>query len=55
MELVSKTLKMNKDTFAPELEVVLRMPMEQHKKGDVEDPGVYEKLGKELVALLTTK
>ena len=55
MKLLSKTLKMNGDTFAPELEVVLRFPMEQYKEGGVKDSGFCEKLGKELVALLEAK
>ena len=55
MKLLSKTLKMNDDTFAPELEVVIRVPLEQRKEGDVENSGVYEKLGKELASLLEAK
>lgn len=46
---------MNKDTFAPELEVVLVIPIEQRKEGHIEDPGVYEKLGRDLVKLLANK
>lgn len=55
MKLLSKTLKMNEDTFAPELEVIICIPMEQHKEGEIEDSDIYEKLGKQLVSLLKDK
>lgn len=55
LKLVSKTLKMNDDTFAPELEVVLRLPLESMQDNKALDPNFYENLGKELASLLEAK
>ena len=47
---------MNSDTFAPELEVVVRLPLEIHKEdGKVMDPKFYEHFGKEFFSLLEAK
>lgn len=56
MKLISKQVKMNPDTFAPELEVVVRLPMEL-AEGLVKtsDEEFQSKLGKELFELLVAK
>jgi hypothetical protein len=57
MKLISKQLKMNPDTFAPELEVVIRLPMEvaQDDTAVAGDEEFQSKLGKELFELLAAK
>ena len=55
IKLVNKTLKMNDGTFAPELEVVLRIPMEPMQDNSAQDPNFYENLGKELESVLAAK
>lgn len=55
LKLVSKNLKMNDETFAPELEVVLRLPLEPMQDNNASDPNFYENLGKELASLLEAK
>lgn len=56
IKLVNKSVKMNSDTFAPELEVVVRLPLEIHKEdGKVMDPKFYENFGKEFFSLLEVK
>jgi hypothetical protein len=48
---------MNPDTFAPELEVVIRLPMEvaQDNTAVMGDEEFQNKLGKELFEMLRTK
>jgi hypothetical protein len=55
IKLVSKKVTMNNDTFAPELEVVVRLPLEQVQDGTAVDPNFYEKFGKEFLSLLEAK
>lgn len=57
MKLISKQLKMNPDTFAPEMEIVLRLPMEIVIDTAVQmtDEEFQNKLGKELFEMLRTK
>ena len=55
LKLVSKTLKMNDETFAPELEVLIRLPLETMQDNTALDPNFYENLGKELASLLEAK
>ena len=56
MKLISRRIKMNPDTFAPEMEIVLTMPMELATDALLRTEDEFEaKLGKELIALLRTK
>jgi hypothetical protein len=55
IKLVSKTIKVNEETFAPELEMVILIPMETTQDNQALDPLFYENLGKELVSLLESK
>jgi hypothetical protein len=55
MRLVSKELKMNPDSFAPELEVTVRLEMEIAKNETLPDSTFAEKFGKEFLALLESK
>lgn len=53
MRLLSKQLKANDQTFAPELELVIRVPMQVTADSDrLSESAFYEKLGRELVSLL---
>jgi hypothetical protein len=52
INLVSKTVKMNSDTFAPELEVTIRLPLEPIQNGVVIDPNFDKHVGRELLELL---
>jgi hypothetical protein len=56
MKLISRHIKMNPDTFAPEMEVVLTLPMEFAMDALCRTEEEFEtKLGKELIELLRTK
>lgn len=56
MKLISRHIKMNPDTFAPEMEIVLTLPMELAVDALCKTEEEYEaKLGRELVELLRTK
>ena len=57
MRLISRHLKMNPDTFAPEMEIVLRLPMEIAMDTLVRmtDEEFQNKLGKDLFELLREK
>ena len=56
MKLISRRIKMNPDTFAPEMEIVLTLPMEFAMDALLRTEAEFEaKLGKELIALLRTK
>lgn len=46
---------MNDKPFAPELAVVLRLPLEPTHDNNSLDPNFYENLGKELASLLENK
>ena len=46
---------MNDETFAPELEVVIRLPLEPMQDNNALDPNFYGNLGKELASLLEAK
>lgn len=53
MRLLNKQLKPNDQTFAPELELVVRIPMQLASDIDhVPDSDFYEKLGRELASLI---
>jgi hypothetical protein len=52
MKLVSKKLKTNPETFAPELELTLLLTLEPMQDGKALDTNFYENLGKEFVSLL---
>lgn len=57
MKLISRHIKMNSDTFAPEMEIVLRLPMElaMDTLVTMTEGEFQNKLGKELFELLRTK
>ena len=57
MKLISRRIKMNPDTFAPEMEIVLTMPMElaMDTLVNMTEDEFKDKLGKELFELLRTK
>lgn len=57
MKLISRRIKMNSDTFAPEMEIVLTLPMElaMDVLVTMTEEEFKTKLGKELFELLTTK
>lgn len=48
MNLINKTIKSNENTFAPELEVTIRLPIDfiQNTNPD------YETIGKELMQII---
>lgn len=52
--LVNKEVKMHPDTFAPELVVTIRIPMEMEGKG-VPDPDWHKHFGEEFMSVLTDK
>ena len=57
MRLISRHIKMNEDTFAPEMEIVLRLPMElvMDTLVTMTEEEFTNKLGKELFELLRIK
>jgi len=57
MKLISRRIKMNPDTFAPEMEIVLTMPMELAMDTLVHmtEDEFKNELGKDLFELLRTK
>ncbi len=57
MKLISRKIKMNHDTFAPEMEIVLTMPMEMAMDTLVRmtEEEFKNKLGRDLFELLRTK
>ncbi len=57
MKLISRHIKMNPDTFAPEMEIVLRLPMElaMDVLVTMTEEEFKNKLGQELFELLRTK
>jgi len=57
MRLISRHIKMNPDTFVPEMEIVLRLPMElaMDTLVTMTEEEFTNKLGKELFELLRTK
>jgi hypothetical protein len=57
MRLISRHIKMNPDTFAPEMEIVLRLPMEiaMDTLVHMTEEEFKNKLGKELFEMLRTK
>mgnify|MGYP003342098131 CR=1 FL=1 len=57
MKLISRHIKMNPDTFAPEMEIVLRLPMELAMDTLVHmtEEEFKNKLGKELFEMLREK
>lgn len=57
MKLISRHIKMNPDTFAPEMEIVLRLPMElaMNTLVHMTEDEFKNKLGKELFELLRSK
>lgn len=53
MRLINKQLKSNDQTYAPELELVIRVPMQIASDSDnAPDSKFYEKLGRELASLI---
>lgn len=54
MRLMNKQLKINDATYAPELEVTVRIPMELAASGDhnILSADFYEQVGRNLVELL---
>jgi len=54
MRLLNKQLKTNDTTYAPELELVIRVPMQLASAGDYAIPSAefYEQVGRDLVELL---
>lgn len=57
MRLISRHIKMNPDTFAPEMEIVLRLPMELAMDilVTMTEEEFTNKLGKELFEMLRSK
>ena len=57
MKLINRHIKMNPDTFSPEMEIVLTLPMEVAMDALVHmtEEEFQNKLGKELFQLLRTK
>ena len=57
MRLISRRIKMNDDAFAPEMEIVLRLPMDlaMDTLVTMTEEEFTNKLGKELFELLRTK
>ncbi len=57
MKLISRKIKMNPDTFEPEMEIVLTMPMELAMDTLVHmtEEEFENKLGKELFGMLRSK
>jgi hypothetical protein len=55
MRLVSKELKMNPDSFAPELEVTVRLKLELAQDETIPESNFAEKFGKEFLELLESK
>lgn len=57
MKLISRHIKMNPDTFAPEMEIVLRLPMELAMDTLVHmtEEEFKNKLGRELFEMLRSK
>lgn len=57
MRLISRHIKSNPDTFAPEMEIVLRLPMELAKDVLVTmtEEEFKNKLGHDLFEMLRTK
>jgi len=53
MRLIKKELQMNKETFAPELEVTLRMPLELASEEATDE--FYLHVGKQLFEILKVK
>lgn len=53
MRLLNKQLKANDQSYAPEVELVIRIPMQLVSDSDTEiDSAFYEKLGRDLAALI---
>ena len=57
MRLISRHIKMNPDTFAPEMEIVLRLPMElaMDTLVTMTEEEFKNKLGRELFEMLRSK
>ena len=57
MRLVSRHIKMNPDTFAPEMEIVLRIPMElaMNTLVTMTEEEFQNKIGKELFEMMRSK
>lgn len=57
MKLISRRIKMNPDTFAPEMEIVLTMPMElaMDVLVTMTEEEFKNKLGQELFEMLRSK
>jgi hypothetical protein len=57
MRLISRRIKMNPDTFAPEMEIVLTLPMElaMDVLVTMTEEEFKTKLGKELFEMLRSK
>ena len=56
MKLISRHIQQNPDTLAPEMQIVLTMPMEFARDALVCTEAEFEaKLGKELIELLRSK
>jgi|AntAceMinimDraft_11_1070367.scaffolds.fasta_scaffold23261_2 hypothetical protein len=53
--LVRKQVAMNNDTFAPELEMTVRLPIELVQDTPALDSAFYEKIGRDFCTLLTAK
>jgi hypothetical protein len=56
MKLISRHIQQNPDTLAPEMQIVLTMPMEFAMDALLRTEAEFEaKLGKELIELLRSK
>jgi hypothetical protein len=52
MRAVSKKLVVDEKTLAPEMELVLRIPMEPLQDARAMDPNFYENIGKKFIEAL---
>lgn len=52
MRLIGKQMKIDEISFIPELEVVLRIPLERATDGQAIDPNFYENIGKRFMKAL---
>jgi len=53
MKLIKKEMKMNEETFTPEMEVTLRLDLEALMDQITVDENAYAKLGKQLTDLVS--
>lgn len=55
MRLINKSVQLNEHTFAPELEMIIRIPLEPMSATNEPISAIYETLGKQLGDLIENK